>query len=92
MVWVAGPTTDSIISAGTALLVAFVSASVAVIVAVLQQRAHKKDQESAAEQYRVQAEELRDRMAANYEQQITYLRNELRREQGRNRRGTVADD
>ena len=92
MVWAVGPTTDSIVGAGTALLVAFVSASVAVIVAVLQQRAHKKDQESAAEQYRVQAEELRDRMAANYEQQITYLRDELRREQSRNRRRTVADD
>jgi hypothetical protein len=77
---------NSLISAGTALLVAFVSAGVALVVALLQQHAHKKDQESAAAQWQIQAEELRERMASQYEQQILYLRDELRREQTRNRR------
>ena len=86
--YVAGSSLDpnSLINAGTALLVAFVSASVALVVAILQARAHKKEQESAAEQWQQHAEELRDRMATQYESQIDYLQRELAKEQRQRRR------
>jgi hypothetical protein len=77
---------NSLINAGTAILVAFVSASVALVVAILQARAHKKEQKTAAETWQAHAEELRERMAVQYESQIDYLRRELRREQQSHRR------
>ena len=75
---------------------AFVSASVALIVAVLQSRAHKREQASAAETWQKHAEELRDRMATQYESQIDYLQRELAKEQRqrkrRDRSGEHADE
>ena len=80
-------TGDSLVSAGTAILTAFVAAGVSLIVAFFQSRAHRREQETAAEQWRLAAEELRDRMAQQYQGQIDYLKAELRREQLRNTPG-----
>jgi len=85
MLTAGGPTPDSIINAGTALLVAIVAGGTSLIVAFFQSRAHKADQRNAAEEWQSQAEELRDRMARNYEREISYLKDELRREQRRKR-------
>lgn len=87
-----GPSADSIVNAGTALLVAIVAGGTSLVVAFFQSRSHKADQRNAAEEYMQQAEELRDRMARNYESQITYLKDELRREQRRSRTREGADE
>ena len=77
----AGPTADGLISAGTALLVAFVAGSVSLITMFVQAKAHKKERRTAAEEWQRHAEELRDRLSKQYESQIDYLQNELHSEQ-----------
>ena len=76
-----GPSVDGLINAGTALLVAFVAGSVSLVTMFVQARAHKREQRTAAEEWQKHAEELRDRLAKQYESQIDYLQNELHSEQ-----------
>jgi type II secretory pathway pseudopilin PulG len=92
--WLAagGPSADSVVSAGSGVVIAIVAGGTSLITSFFQNRSHKADQKTAAEEFQRQAEELRDRMALNYESQISYLKDELRRAQGRRRAKEGADD
>ena len=65
-----GVTTEGWLNTGTALLVAILSGAVAIGIAFMQGRTNRKARADAATMWQEQAEELRDRMAKQYESQL----------------------